>query len=103
MIFDRHLPSCYTSTDFRDMVEEIGGHYVVAGQFAELACLSTAIDAFHRDHHPVFLSDALVVRGGSDLPPELMRKSLISILSLYSNVARTQPWITQSRSVGVPI
>ena len=103
MIFDRHLPSCYASADFRDMAEDVGGHYVVAGQFAELACLSTAIDAFHRDHHPIFLSDALVVRGNSELPAELMGKSLISILSLYSQVARTQPWIAELHSVGAPI
>ena len=67
MVFDRQRPSCYTSAEFCDMADDIAGNYVVAGQFGELSCLSTAIDALHRDHRPTFLTDALVSCSHEDL------------------------------------
>ena len=51
-----------------------GGNFVVAGQVGELSCLSTAVDAFHRDQRPTFLTDALVTRGGRDLPAATMER-----------------------------
>jgi nicotinamidase-related amidase len=101
MVFDRQHPSCYASAEFRDMADDIGGNYVVAGQFGELSCLSTAIDAFHRDHRPTFLTDALVSCSHEDLSAGAMLRALARILSLYAEVARTQPWIfATSQRVG---
>ncbi|HMI95069.1 MAG TPA: isochorismatase family protein [Micropepsaceae bacterium] len=102
MVFDRPRPSCYASADFRDMADDIGGNYVVAGQFGELSCLSTAIDALHRDHRPTFLTDALVSCAHEDLSAGAMLRALAGILSLYAEVTRTQPWIVAtSQRVGV--
>jgi nicotinamidase-related amidase len=102
MVFDRQRPSCYASAEFRDMAEDIGGNYVVAGQYGELSCLSTAIDALHRDHRPTFLTDALVSRANEDLSAGAMLRALARILSLYADVSRTQPWIiATSQRVGV--
>ena len=102
MVFDRQLPSCYASAGFRDMAGDIAGNYVVAGQFGELSCLSTAIDAFHRDHRPTFLTDALVSCSHEDPSTGSMLRALARILSLYADVTRTQPWIiATSQRVGV--
>jgi nicotinamidase-related amidase len=102
MVFDRQLPSCYASAEFRDMAGDIAGNYVVAGQFGELSCLSTAIDALHRDHRPTFLTDALVSCVHEDLSAGAMLRALARILSLYADVTRTQPWIiATSRRIGV--
>jgi nicotinamidase-related amidase len=85
------------------MAEDIGGNYVVAGQFGELSCLSTAIDALHRDHRPTFLTDALVSCSHQDPSAGTMLRALARILSLYAEVTRTQPWIiATSQRVGVP-
>jgi nicotinamidase-related amidase len=101
MIFDRQRPSCYASAEFKDMADDVGGNYVVAGQFGELSCLSTAIDALHRDHRPTFLTDALVSRAHEDLSAGAMLRALARILSLYAEVTRTQPWIiATSQRVG---
>jgi nicotinamidase-related amidase len=103
MVFDRQHPSCYASAEFRDMADEIAGNYVVAGQFGELSCLSTAIDALHRDHRPTFLTDALVSCSHEDASAGTMLRALARILSLYAEVTRTQPWIfATSQRVGVP-
>jgi nicotinamidase-related amidase len=101
MVFDRQRPSCYASAEFQDMADDIGGNYVVAGQFGELSCLSTAIDALHLDHRPTFLTDALVSRSHADLSAGAMLRALTNILSLYADVARTGPWIiATSQKVG---
>jgi glycine/D-amino acid oxidase-like deaminating enzyme len=74
---------------------------LAAGQFGELSCLSTAIDAFHRDHRPTFLTDALVSCSHKDLSAGAMLRALARILSLYADVTRTQPWIAAtSQRVG---
>jgi isochorismate hydrolase len=102
MVFDRQRPSCYASAEFREIAEEIGGNYVIAGRFGELSCLSTAIDAFHRDHRPIVLSDALMCHEHDDLPAPDMRRALSCIFSHYAYTTRTQIWIhASSRRVGV--
>ncbi len=104
MVFDRQRLSCYASAEFRDMADDVGGNYVVAGQFGELSCLSTAIDALHRDHRPTFLTDALVSHSREDLSAGAMPRALARILSLYAEVTRTQPWIVAtSPRVGVGV
>ncbi len=102
MIFDRRLPSCYTNSEFADMVERIGGVYVIAGLFGEGACLSTAIDAFHREHHITFLADASASRACWDVSAEAMHKAVSGIMSHYAFVGGTKPWIqATSERLGV--
>ena len=101
MVFDRQRPSCYASAEFREVADEIGGNYVIAGRFGELSCLSTAIDAFHRDHRPTVLSDALMCRAHDDVPAGAMLRAVTCILTHYADTAGTQHWIrATSRRVG---
>jgi len=102
MVFERCLPSCYASADFAEMAEHLGGNFVVAGQVGELSCLSTAVDAFHRDQRPTVLTDALVSRGGKDLPAATMERALAHILSLYVEPDTAEGWmIATSRRLKV--
>ena len=102
MVFDRRLPSCYASPDFAEMAERLGGNFVVAGQVGELSCLSTAVDAFHRDQRPTFLIDALVTRGSKDLPAATVERALSHIVSLYAEIDTAEGWmITTSRRLKV--
>jgi len=101
MVFDRQRPSCYASAEFADVADELGGNYVMAGRFGELSCLSTAVEAFHRDHRPIVLSDALMCLAADELPAPVMQQAVTSILSHYAETAATQLWIrTTSRKVG---
>lgn len=93
MVFDRRLPSCYTSVEFVDMANYVDGNYVLAGLFGETSCLSTAVDAFHRNHRLTFLTDASASRGFEDVPADSMHDSVTAIISLYGTVATTQSWI----------
>ena len=102
MIFDRSLPSCYANSEFGEMVERIGGVYVIAGLFGEGACLSTAIDAFHREHRITFLADASASRACWDVSAEAMHKAVSGIMSHYAYVGGTKLWIqATSDRVGV--
>jgi isochorismate hydrolase len=101
MVFDRQRPSCYSSTEFTEVADELRGNYVMAGRFAELSCLSTAVEAFHRDHHPLVLSDALMSAPPGDFVFPGMQQAVTSILSHYVDTAATMTWIrTTSRKVG---
>ena len=101
MVFDRQRPSCYASTEFAEVADELCGNYVMAGRFAELSCLSTAVEAFHRDHHPMVLSDALMCAPQSEFVVPGMQQAVTSILSHYADTATTLTWIrATSRKVG---
>jgi isochorismate hydrolase len=101
MVFDRQRPSCYASAQFGEVADELCGNYVMAGRFAELSCLSTAVEAFHRDHHPTVLSDALLCIPQTDFPVPGMQQAITLMLSHYAETTNTQAWIrTTSRKVG---
>jgi len=100
MVFDRQMPSCYASREFAEMADRIGGQYVIAGLFGEGACLSTAIDAFHREHRITFLADASASRARKDVSADTMHKAVSGIMSLYAQVGGTQPWIHATSSMG---
>ena len=101
MVFDRQRPSCYASEAFTEVADQLSGNYVMAGRFAELSCLSTAVEAFHRDHHPIVLSDALVCLPQDDFPVMGMQQAMSSILSHFTETTATQAWIrATARKVG---
>jgi len=93
MVFDRQFPSCYASPEFAEMAECYEGNYVIAGLFGESSCLSTAVDAFHRNHRFTYLADASASRGHHGVPAPVMHKSVTSIVALYGKVARTRTWV----------
>jgi isochorismate hydrolase len=101
MVFDRQRPSCYASAEFTEAADELCGNYVMAGRFAELSCLATAVEALHRDHYPMVLSDALMCLPQGDFPIASMQQAMTSILSHYAETTVTQAWIrATSRKVG---
>jgi len=93
MVFDRCRPSCYASAEFAEMAEHLSGNFVMAGQMGELSCLSTVVDAFHRDQRPTVLTDALVSRGDKDVPAAMMERALEHIMSLYVDTITAQSWM----------
>lgn len=93
MVFDHGLPSCYSSAEFAEMADHLDGNFVVAGQVGELSCLSTAVDAFHRDQRPTFLTDALATHSDGDLPASAMERALAHIVSFYAETDTAQGWM----------
>jgi nicotinamidase-related amidase len=93
MVFERSRPSCFASESFCDVMSHGGGNLVLAGFAGESACLSTAIEAFHRGHRFTFLSDAsashpLESAGGGEVH-DIVSK----VIGLYGDVMPTRSWI----------
>src|SRR5208283_4107475 len=83
MIFDRCQPSCYSSKDFVEVIANSGGNLVIAGFAGEVACPSTAIEAFHRGHNLVFVADASASHPLDSIPACDVHDVITRLISLY--------------------
>jgi nicotinamidase-related amidase len=101
MIFERALPSCYASSEFAQMAAR-SSELVLAGLFGETACLSTLIEAGHRNHQFTFLTDASCSRGRYGLSPADVHRSVVALSSLYAKLSSAQSWM-QKVSVGAGV
>jgi hypothetical protein len=50
MILERNKPLCYAKRKLAKAMTEGGGHFVLVALSGEIGCLSTAVEAFHRNH-----------------------------------------------------
>lgn len=96
MVFERESPSCYSSALFAQFMEGCGGHFALAGFAGETACLSTAIDAFHRKHRFSYLADASASHGLGDLSAAEVQKAVTGIVGVYGEIVTTREWMDES-------
>jgi nicotinamidase-related amidase len=96
MVFERESPSCYSSVPFAQFMEGCGGHFTLAGFAGETACLSTAIDAFHRRHRFSYLADASASHGLGELSAEEVQKAVTGIVGVYGDIVTTSDWMDES-------
>jgi nicotinamidase-related amidase len=93
MIFERSSPSCYACDSFSSLMGQNRGGFVLAGFAGESACLSTLIDAHHRNHKAVFLHDASASHPLDDVSAEDIHRAVTKISGLYGDVYETSEWI----------
>ena len=93
MVFERSSPSCYSCEPFAAMVSQSRGGIVLAGFAGESACLSTLIDAFHRNHKVTYLCDASASHSLEDMPAEEVQRAVSRISGVYADVCETTDWI----------
>jgi len=101
MIFDRDRPSCYSNKMFSELMESCGGHLIIAGFAGETACLSTAIDAYHRNHRITFLADASASHELGKLSALTVQTAVAEIIGVYGNVLDTESWIIATSDIAV--
>src|ERR1700738_5552075 len=82
MVFERSKPACYASREFANAMTASGGHFVLAGFSGEAACLSTVMEAFHRDHHVTFLADASASHGLDEIAPQSVHETVVQLIGL---------------------
>jgi nicotinamidase-related amidase len=102
MIFERSSPSCYASESFASLMEQNAGGFVLVGFAGESACLSTLVDAHHRNHKATFLCDASASHALDDVSAEDVHRAVSKITGLYGDVYETSEWIaaTLPRKLG---
>ena len=100
MVFERSSPSCYSCEPFTALVNQSRGGIGFAG---EAACLSTLIDAFHRNHKVTYLCDASASHALDDVSADEIHRAVSKISGLYGEVYETTDWITSTlpRKLGV--
>jgi len=96
MVFERENPSCYSSKLFAQFMDGCGGHFALAGFAGETACLSTAIDAFHRGHRFSYLADASARHGLGELSAAEVQNAVTGIVGVYGDIVSTCAWINES-------
>lgn len=99
MVFERDRPSCFASPHFADVMANAGGPIVFAGFSGEGACLSSAIDAFHRGIEFVYLADASASHAIGDKAEQDVHAMLTSVIGLYGVVNSTGDWIGSTSSL----
>ena len=98
MVFERSKPSCYASREFANAMTEGGGHFVLAGFSGEAACLSTVMEAFHRDHHVTFLADASASHGLDQIAPQSVHETVVQLIGLFGEVTTASQWMSGQSS-----
>jgi nicotinamidase-related amidase len=103
VVFERSSPSCYSCEPFTALVNQSRGGIVLAGFAGEAACLSTLIDAFHRNHKVTYLCDASASHALDDVSADEIHRAVSKISGLYGEVYETTDWITSTlpRKLGV--
>ena len=96
MVFERSSPSCYACEPFAALVNQSRGGIVLAGFAGESACLSTLIDAFHRNHPVTYLCDASASHTLDDMPADEVHRAVSKISGLYGEVYETDEWIAST-------
>jgi nicotinamidase-related amidase len=96
MVFERSSPSCYSCEPFAALVNQSRGGIVLAGFAGESACLSTMIDAFHRNHQVTYLCDASASHTLEDMPADEVHRAVSKISGLYGEVYETTDWIAST-------
>lgn len=91
MMFERRLPSCYSNREFCAFMDVVDAPtLVLLGLTGEGACLSTAVDGFHRGHTTIFIGDASASRPLPGLNAAESHAAVIKIMSFYVDVVSTK-------------
>lgn len=98
LVFDVLQPSCYSNTEFSRAMDCSNGNFAIAGLFGEAACLSTAIDAHHRQHKFTYLFDASACRSHGAVAAPVFHAAVSQIVSIYGTVMEGAKW-SQSLAV----
>ena len=102
-IFERKQPSCYSSRHFADVMSSNSGNFIIAGFAGEAACLSTAIEAFHRGHRVTFLADASASHALGNRSAADVHAFVCQLMGLWGTVMPTEAWIrTTSHAIAWP-
>ena len=96
MIFERSLPSCYSSKPFSKLISTIRNpHIILLGLTGPQACLSTAIDAYHHNHDLTFISDGSVSPALKEYCDKKTHNFISEVINLYSRVLKAGEFIKQ--------
>jgi len=102
MVFERDQPSVYSNRSFESFVNEITWpELIICGLTGEMGCLSTAIDAAHREHKVTFVSDASASRSLHKYSEEQSHEAVTKIIDIYVQLGSTEDVISRISNKGM--
>lgn len=103
MLFERGMPSCYSNKVFSKILDQLEKpHIILLGLTGPNACLSTAIDAFHRNHDLTYLYDSSATPVIGNVLGQESHKILCEIINLYARVVSTREILKQYQPGALP-
>src|SRR5260370_41234264 len=92
MVFERSSPSCYSCEPFAALMNQSRAGIVLAGFAGESACLSTSIDAFHRNHRLTYVCDASASHALEDVPAGGILTAASKKCGTFATAPTTPAW-----------
>ena len=95
MVFERRMPSCYSNTDYLNLLSTIDNPTTIfVGFSGESSFVSTSVYAHHQSHDVIFVSDASASRLLGGMPEQDTHKAIFELISLYADTASTSDVIS---------
>jgi nicotinamidase-related amidase len=86
-VYERSLPSCFSSASFCELMNNIEQpEIIMAGLGGERACLSTAIECFHRGFQVTFVYDCSASAALDEMSEADSHDVVADIISIYGEV-----------------
>jgi nicotinamidase-related amidase len=102
MVFDRVAPSCYTSEEFADAMDDAGRVFVLAGFSVESACLATLIDAAPNNHFVGLVRDASATRPLPGHDAAQSHAAVVTVASRFGTIVTADHWIDVAAGTAEP-
>ncbi len=91
MVFVKNMLSCFSSPEFAKMMETAKRHPIyVIGFNAQMCCLSTLVDGFHRGHRMSLVADATWARSTALGDERESYPWIKQILAVYADIVDTE-------------
>ncbi len=90
MVFEHHSPSCYSSTDFSRMMNDVGqGQVIIAGFTSSVSCLATIVDGVKNQHRFVFVNDASASHAHNGKKESEVHEYACFLISIFGQLKTT--------------
>ncbi len=87
-VFSHSKPSCFSSSAFRKMIDQVDDPVlVVAGFSGEETCLSTVIEGYHLGCRTIFVEDCSATSALGELDEAASHNAVCSIISRYAEIS----------------
>jgi len=97
MVFERAKPSLYASSEFTSFLRHIDSPVIIlAGLSSDQACLCTAIDAYHRDHTLLYVSDCSATPSIDQLGEGAAHSFVADLIARYAQVISLADFVEQA-------
>ncbi len=93
MVFDRVGPSCYSSEEFADAMNDCGRVFVLAGFSVESTVLATLIDAAQNNHFVGLVRDASATRPLPGHDAAESHEAVVAVASRFGTIVTADHWI----------